>query len=154
MRPQTLLYAALNPPVRALLRSPIHALASRSLAILNYRGRKSGRAFSTPLSFVRDGALVRLLSSHNTTWWKNFRAGPTPVEIEIARKTFTGTARLFDSDSEMLRGGVRAFLTALPRDAGIYGIGLDKDRKPRESEIEKAAHHVILVEIELDTAEG
>jgi hypothetical protein len=150
MRLQSLLYATLNPPMRALLRSPLHGIASRNLAILDYTGRKSGRHFSTPLSFVREGSVVRFLSSHNTGWWKNFKDGPTPVEIEIACKTVSGVARLWDSDSEQLRNGVRRFLTALPRDAVIYGIGLDADRKPLESDIEKKANHVVLVEVELD----
>ena len=93
---------------------------------------------------------MRFLSSHNTRWWKNFKDGPTPVEIEIARTTESGVARLWDSDSAQLRNGVRRFLTALPRDAVIYGIGLDADRKPIESDIEKTANHVVLVEVEVD----
>lgn len=150
MRLQALLYAALNPPMRALLRSPIHRIASANLAILNYHGRKSGRRFSTPLSFVREGSTVRFLSSHNTAWWKNFRDGPTPVEIEIGRESHLGRARVWDEDSETLRNGVRRFLTALPRDAVVYGISLGSDRKPLEADIERTADHVVLVEVELD----
>lgn len=150
MRIQSLLYAALNPPMRALLRSPLHGVVSRHLALLCYRGRRSGRSFETPLSYVREGRTVRFLSSHNTRWWTNFRAGPTPVHVEIARERFAGQARLLEGDSEALREGVRRFLTALPRDAMIYGIGLDQDRRPRESDLAKAGHHVVLVEVELD----
>jgi deazaflavin-dependent oxidoreductase (nitroreductase family) len=146
---QDLLYAAINPPMRALLRSPFHGIASRNLAILNYRGRKSGRAYATPLSFVREQSIVRLLSSKRTAWWKNFEAGPTPVEVEIARQTHAGIARLFDEDSEELRNGVRRFLTALPRDAVVYGIDLDSKRRPIEASIEARANDVILVEVEL-----
>jgi hypothetical protein len=149
MRFQSLLYATLNPPMRALLRSPLHGIASRNLALLKYRGRRSGRKFATPLSFVREGTLVRFLSSHNTRWWMNFRDGPTPVEVEIARKTHSGVARVWDQDSEILRSGVQSFLTALPRDAMIYGIHLDADRRPREADLAKAGDHVILVEVEL-----
>ena len=149
MRLQAILYAALNPPMRSLLRSPMHAIASDNLGILNYRGRISGRKFSTPLSFVRDGDVVRLLSSHNTAWWKNFADGPTEVEVEIARKTYGGHAQVWSKDSDYLRSGVRQFLTALPRDAKVYGIRLDDERKPIESQIAKAADHVVLVEVQL-----
>ena len=152
MRLQSLLYAAMNPPMRALLRSPLHGVASANLAILNYRGRKSGQAYATPLSFVRDGSTVRFLSSHNTNWWKNFKSEPTPVEIEIARRKLAGIARVWDTDSETLRDGVRSFLTALPRDAVVYGIGLDADRKPIEADIARTANHVVLVEVELENA--
>jgi hypothetical protein len=149
MQLQSLLYATLNPPMRALLRSPFHRIASRNLALLRYRGRKSGREFVTPLSYVREGTLVRFLSSHNTRWWTNFRDGPTPVEVEIARRTHSGVARVWDQDSETLRNGVKSFLTALPRDAMIYGIRLDADRKPRETDLAKTGDHVVLVEVEL-----
>lgn len=154
MKIQSILYAAMNTPMRALLRSPLHGVASGNLALLNYRGRKSGRRYSTPLSYVRDGSIVRFLSSHNTGWWKNFKDGPTPVEIEIARETVKGQARVWDEDSEYLRDGVRRFLTALPRDAVVYGIGLDGKRRPREEDIARKGHHVVLVEVDTATGHG
>lgn len=149
MRLESFLYATLNPVVSALLRSPIHGIASANLCVFSYRGRRSGRSFSTPLSFMREGSTVRLLSSHNTRWWNNFLDGPVDVEIEIARKMFHGKAQTSVEDSEAFRDGVRAFLTAVPRDARVYGIKLDSDRKPREEDIARAAGHVVLVEIAL-----
>lgn len=150
MRIQSLLYATINPPMRALLRSPLHGLASRNLCLLRYRGRRSGRPFETPLSFMREGNLVRMLSSHETRWWLNFLDGPVDVEVEIARETWRGRAEAITEDGERLRNGVRRFLTAVPRDAVVYGIKLDRDRRPRERDIENAAGHVVLVEIELE----
>jgi hypothetical protein len=149
MRPVSLLYATLNPPIRALLRSPIHGVASKHLCILSYRGRRSGRKFETPLSFMREGNLVRLLSSRETHWWLNFKDEAVDVEVEIAREAFKGKALSILEDGDRLRNGVRTFLTEVPRDAVVYGIKLDGDRKPRESDIETAAGHVVLVEIEL-----
>ncbi len=150
MRLQDMMYAALNPPMRALLRSPLHGIASKNLALLCYRGRRSGRRFETPLSYAREGNVIRFLSSHNTRWWTNFKDGPTPVEVEIARRRIPGHARLYAEDSEHLREGVRRFLTQLPRDAVVYGIGLDSNRKPKESEIARTADHVVLVEVEVE----
>jgi hypothetical protein len=150
MRVQNVFYnLALNPVMRRLLRSRFHRMASGNLGLLCYRGRQSGRPFETPLSYVRGGNAVRFLSSHDTRWWRNFRDEDTPVEVEIAGTKHPGTARLFECDSEALRTGVREFLTALPRDAMVYGIKLDADRKPRESDIESAARRLILVEVEL-----
>ena len=146
---ESLLYAALNPIVTGLLRSPIHGIASASLCVFSYRGRRSGKAYSTPLSFMREGSTVRLLSSHNTRWWNNFLDGSVDVEIEIARETYRGKATTTVEDSVAFRDGVRAFLTAVPRDARVYGIKLDSGRKPREEDIASAAGHVVLVEIGL-----
>ena len=130
----------LNPVMRRLLRSPLHGLVSRDIAILHFTGRKSGRALNTPLSYVKDGRKVLFLSSQNTGWWKNFRGGESPV----------GTAVLMEGDSEALRDGVRRFLSALPRDAIVYGIKLDKSKRPTESSLAKAAHRLVVVEVALD----
>ena len=150
MRLQSLLYASLNPPMRALLRSPMHRIASANLCLLSYHGRRSGRPFTTPLSFTREGNTVRLLSSRETAWWQNFVEGPVEVEVEIARETFRGRAQTITEDGERLREGVRRFLTALPRDAVVYGIKLDRERKPLEESIDRAAGHVVLVEVDLE----
>jgi hypothetical protein len=142
----------LNPVMRALLRSRFHTFASRNLGILCYRGRKSGRAFETPLSYVREGQRIAFLSSHATRWWTNFRAGPTAVEILAAGEVLSGKARVWEEDCDALRDGVRRFLSALPRDAKVYGIGLDGERKPRETDLASAAGRLVLVEVELDAA--
>jgi len=144
------LYKALNPVMTALLRSPLHGIASGTIALLHFRGRKSGREFVTPLSYTRENETVRLLSAHSTRWWMNLRGEALPVSIEIARETYTGNARLWDGDSEHLREGVRRFLCALPRDARVYGIKLDGSRGPVEESLAKAAPELVLVEVELD----
>ena len=143
-------YRVVNPVMKVLLRSPLHAIASGSLALLHFRGRKSGREFVTPLSYVRENATVCFLSAHSTRWWMNLRGEGVPVSIEIARETYTGKARLWDGDSEQLRERVRRFLSALPRDAKVYGIKLDESRRPVEESLAKVAHELVFVEVELD----
>jgi hypothetical protein len=44
-----------NPVVLVLLRSPLHPVLSRSLMILSYQGRKTGRWRSLPCMYARDG---------------------------------------------------------------------------------------------------
>ena len=144
------IYKAVNPFVKLLLRSPLHGVASGSLALLHFRGRKSGREFVTPLSYGREGDTVCLLSAHSTRWWMNLRGGGVPVSLEIARETLTGKARLWDGDSEELRDRVRRYLCAHPSDAKFYGIELDENRRPVEESLAKVAPELVFVEIELD----
>jgi hypothetical protein len=152
MRIENFFYAALNPLVHALLRSPIHGIASANLCVFHYTGRRSGRRFTTPLSFMREDSMVRLLSSHNTRWWNNFLDGPVDVEIDIERKTYRAKAQTLVEDSPEYREGIRTFLSAVPRDARVYGIKLDGNRRPREQDIENAVGHVVVVEVRLDDA--
>jgi len=144
------IYKVANPFVKALLRSPLHGIASGNVALLHFRGRKSGREFVTPLSYVRENGTVCLLSAHSTRWWMNLSEEGTPVSIEIARETVTGEARLWDGDSEALRERVRRYLTTLPRDAKVYGIKLDESNRPVEKSLAKVAPELVFIEVELD----
>ena len=53
----SVVYKLLNPPVKRLLRSGLHGLTSKNTLLLEFTGRKSGRALSTPISYyLKDGA--------------------------------------------------------------------------------------------------
>ncbi len=49
--PPLWLFRALNPLMRALLRSPFHGLLSGMLMLLSYTGRKSGRTYTIPIGY-------------------------------------------------------------------------------------------------------
>jgi len=46
--------------------------------------------------------------------------------------------------------GVRRFISALPRDAKVYGLQLDEERNLRESSLASIAPRLVLVEISVD----
>jgi hypothetical protein len=140
----------LNPVMRGLLRSPLHGVTSRNIGIVHFTGRKSGRKLNTPLSYTREGNVVRLLSNQSTRWWLNFRGEGVRVEMEIARQRHPGTATLLEGDSERLREGVRRFIHALPRDAKVYGLQLNASGDVVETSLAAIADQLILVEIRLD----
>ena len=140
----------LNPVMRCLLSSPLHGITSHNIGIVHFTGRKSARKLNTPLSYTREGNIVRLLSNHSTRWWLNFRGEGVKVEMEIARQRYPGTAVLLEGDSEALREGVRRFIRALPRDAKVYGLKLAADGEVVEASLTTIAGQLILVEIRLD----
>lgn len=140
----------LNPVMRGLLRSPLHGVTSHNIGIVHFKGRKSGRELSTPLSYTREGNVVRLLSNQTTRWWVNFRGDNIQAEMEIARQRLPGTAKLLEGDSEALRDGVRRFIRALPRDAKVYGLKLDANGEVVEESLAAIASELILVEVTLE----
>ena len=140
----------LNPVMRALLRSPIHRLASRTIAILHFKGRRSGRWLNTPLSYMREGDTVRLLSNRTTHWWRNLADTPTQVKLEIQGARYQGYATLYDNGGEPALEGIRKFIAAVPRDAKVYGLELDSSRQPSEASLTAKISELILVEIELN----
>jgi len=64
-----------NPVLIQLLRSPLHGLLSKSVMLITYAGRKSGKEYTAPVSYVRhDGALL-IVASREHAWWRNLRGG-------------------------------------------------------------------------------
>jgi hypothetical protein len=85
-----------NPVVRAVLRSPAHRLLSGHLALLTVTGRRSGRTFTFPVGYHRDGDRVTIGVDwpERKRWWRNL-SDAAPVEIWLAgvRRAGTGQAR-------------------------------------------------------------
>lgn len=70
----------LNPIVKFLLASPLHWPLSRWFAIVAWTGRKSGRRYSTPVSYLREDSVVWVTTGDR--WWRNLDGG-VPVGIRI-----------------------------------------------------------------------
>jgi hypothetical protein len=83
-----------NPVVRAVLRSPAHGLLSGHLALLTVTGRRSGRAFTFPVGYHRDGDRVTVGVDwpERKRWWRNL-SDAAPVEIWLAGVPRAGTGQ-------------------------------------------------------------
>lgn len=82
--PPSALMRLVNPMMGFLLRSPLAGLARNQFMVLCFTGRKSGRAYSIPLSaHVIDGDLYALTGN---PWKQNFRDGG-PVQVVYDGKT-------------------------------------------------------------------
>ncbi len=74
---------AMNPLMRRLLDSRFSGRMARQLLLLEFRGRKSGRTFRTPVGYVRRGDRVVMVTSPAYTWWHNL-VGGAPVRVRLA----------------------------------------------------------------------
>jgi hypothetical protein len=92
--PFVVLNRVVNPLVRGVLRSPAHGVLSGRLALLTVTGRRSGRTFTFPVGYQRDGDRVTIgvASPERKRWWRNLRDA-APVEIWLAGVRRAGTGR-------------------------------------------------------------
>ena len=92
--PFVIVNRAINPLVRLVLRSPAHGLLSGHLALLSVTGRRSGRTFTFPVGYDRDGDRVTIGVDwpERKRWWRNLLE-PAPVEIWLAGVRWTGTGQ-------------------------------------------------------------
>jgi hypothetical protein len=118
--PPRVLVRLANPFVRLLLRSPAHGLLDPSVLLLHVTGRKTGRRYDIPVSYVDlDGRLTIVTIA---TWRANIRGG---ADVEM---TWLGRRRhmhaVLDEDPASVAIAYRRIIDRLgwPRASQHLGI--------------------------------
>ena len=83
----------LNPVIGAVLRSPLHRLVSPGLLLLTVTGRRTGRRYSIPVGYQRDGddLVVMVSEARSKQWWRNYEE-PAPIEMRLRGEQRSGVA--------------------------------------------------------------
>jgi len=135
-----------NRSMKAVLRSPIHGLVSKSVLLITFAGRKSGKTYTTPVSYSQSGDQVIIFTHHN--WWKNLRGG-APVTVRIRGQELEGWAEPVAEDKQAVADGLAAHLQKVPSDAKYYGVTFDEQHHPNADEVAQAVQSVVMVRIRL-----
>jgi hypothetical protein len=136
-----------NPVMRLLLDSPLHWPLSRWFALLAWRGRKTGRRYSTPVSYVRHGTTAYVTTGDR--WWRNL-TGDTQVGMRLGGRWRKGSAHPLVEAAECRAEHERLFRHH-PWFRRLAGIPKGRDGGPDASAIERAvAAGRVLIRIELE----
>lgn len=144
--PRWLFRYVMNPLMRRLLRTPFGARRiGRVLMLLTFSGRKSGRPYTTPVSYQRVSSDT-LRSFTHSPWWRNLEGG-VPVEVLIEGRAWRATAEATRDPEELFRN-VKAFLQLEgPRNARRIGLSLRGDSMPSDEELRAALQVQGLVQV-------
>ena len=138
-----------NALVGGVLRSPLHRTMSRSLLLLTYRGRRTGKEYTIPVGYARyrqDELVVIAGRPGGKTWWTNMR-GSLPVRVRLAGKDIAGEARLVTGDEAVPRLG--AYFEQIPRAARTFGIETGPGGRVGPERLAASAGEVQVVAISL-----
>lgn len=138
--------AYVNSFMKFVLRSPVHAVASKSVLLITFTGRKSGRTYTTPVSYSQSGDLVTIFS--HAGWWKNLRSG-APVSVRIQGREIQGQAEAVVEDKKAIAARLAKHLRKVPGDARYYGVTFDEGGIPNAAEVEKAVETVVMIRVRL-----
>jgi hypothetical protein len=141
-----LMYQILNPIMKTILRSPFHSIVSAKIMIITFTGVKSGKEYSTPVSYFMDGNTVYCFT--RARWWRNLAEG-ADVRARIGGQDRDGYAVAEAEDVAQISAVLAKTLSSNPSDARYYGVTIDADGEPNEEEINKAAADVVLIKISL-----
>ncbi|MFW5937537.1 MAG: nitroreductase/quinone reductase family protein [Halanaeroarchaeum sp.] len=134
-----------NPLLRILLRSPLHGLASDSLLLLSYEGRRSGDRFRTPVAYERDGdELVVTTFREAGTWWRNFQDGH-PATLWLRGDSVGARGRAITGEDVVAEW----LATLADRDARILSL-FDAPENPDEDDLAAIAGDLVVVRFTLD----
>ena len=136
----------LNDFMRFVLRSPLHGMVSKSVLLITFTGRKSGKRFTTPVSYSLDGERVMIFS--HAEWWKNLIGG-SPVTLRLRGRSVEGTAEVVADDKHAVAAGLLAHLCKVRSDARYYGVTFDEQGNPKAGDVEAAAEGVVMIRVRL-----
>jgi deazaflavin-dependent oxidoreductase (nitroreductase family) len=122
-----------NPLLRAILRSPLHRLASGQLMLLTVTGRKTGNSYTIPVGRHQsaDGAF---LISTGGAWRHNLRGG-SDVRVTLEGRERHGHAVL----EEDPKRAAEVFKEMLARsNERMLAVKVNVKRSPTADEIEPA----------------
>ena len=74
-----------NAPVAAIATSRFGARLRRSVTLITYTGRRSGRTFSIPVAYRRRGNEIDIAANlpDAKTWWRNFVGDGAPITLTL-----------------------------------------------------------------------
>jgi hypothetical protein len=148
--PPEALLRAVNPVMRFLLGTPLAGSARKQMMVVSFKGRKTGRPYSLPLSaHVIDNQLFALTAA---PWKNNFRDGADAEVLHDGKKTsmrgelITEPAVVADLSHRCAESyGVK-------RAQRMMGLGFRDDRIPTLEEFTEAAQREKLAAVKLTPA--
>ncbi len=135
-----------NHAMKLMLRSPLHGMVSKNLLLITFTGRKSGKSYTTPVSYSQYDGQVYIFTHAN--WWKNLSRG-APVTLRLRGRDLQGVAEPVSEDRRAIAGRLTAHLREVPADAGFYGVTLDEHKNPNSEQVERAVQSVVMIRVQL-----
>lgn len=111
-----------NDFVKLLLLSPLHGLLDNSLMLITVRGRKSGRAITTPVNYYSDGESLWVISNRNRRWWRNTCGGAEVILRLDGREVKAHAESILDE--KVVANQIGEYVQHLPMTAKPLGVRL------------------------------
>ena len=132
-----------NDFVKFFLLTPLHVFIGNTL-LITVTGRKTGRKYSTPVSYYREGDCLWVMTSRDRSWWRNIRSG-AKVSLLIHGKSINGFAQV---EREIpVEKRLIEYIRHMPTTAKAIGIRMEKDT-PNVADLSRVANNRLFVRID------
>ncbi len=109
-----ILASLVNAAVGAILRSRLHGLLGRSLVLLTFTGRRTGRRRTIPVMYAEGRGAIVVVAGRpgRKRWWRNLRGG-APVTLRLRGDEREGLGEVV-GDAEAVAEAKRTYLARFP----------------------------------------
>jgi hypothetical protein len=116
-----------NRAVALLLRSPLHPIVSRQLALITVTGRRTGDDHTFPVGYRRAGerVIIPVGWPARKLWWRNVRGGAR-VRLRLGSEQRSGLANVRGDE----RSGVIVEVQLDPRTVGSSELNRSPAKAP------------------------
>jgi hypothetical protein len=137
-----------NPIMKWLIMSPLHFFVSKNMMLITYTGNKSGKTYTTPVNYLRDGNTIYATSRNDRVWWRNLR-GRSPVRLVLEGKEVTAIPEVTEDEGSVTTLMVNYFRLASQL-ARYYKVRLDNAGVPLPEDLARIAKSMIVVTFEIE----
>ncbi|GAB4547118.1 MAG: nitroreductase/quinone reductase family protein [Anaerolineales bacterium] len=132
--------------MKALLRSPLHGILSGSFALITVTGRKSGKQYTLPVNYFRQGDALLIFSLRSRVWWRNLRRDNAIVRMRLQGKDVSGWAAALEDEAQTAQA-LAIFFNSAPKYAKYFDVSLDERGKPSIADLARAAQTRIAIQV-------
>ena len=132
-----------NDFVTFMLRTPFNVFLGNTM-LITVTGCKTGKKYSTPVGFYRDGDCLWVLTSRDRTWWRNLKHG-AEVSLLLKGKAVEAFGEV-ELDEKTVEAHMLDYIRRVPMAAKSLEIQMEK-KMPNPDDVSRAARHRLFVKI-------
>src|SRR6266540_116801 len=120
-----------NDFVTLFLRTPLRVFLGNTM-LITVTGCKTGRQYSTPVGFYREGDTLWVISNRDRTWWRNVQNGAN-VSLLLKGKPVNAFAET-EMNEKAVEKRLLEYIRNIPMAAKSYGIRME-NKAPNATDI-------------------
>ena len=147
-------FSTMNPLFSWILRSPFHWLVSPGVTLITVTGRRTGRRYTIPVGYQRDGDTVVILVSEASKkqWWRNY-VEPGPAELLLKGMPVRGSAQVMPPESPEFREWAERTFRRLPFLGRQFSVAYNRRAGLTDAQVAHLGREAAIVKITLEREE-
>ncbi len=140
----------INFVVVSISKSLFHPLISKSILVLKFQGRKTGKKYLIPVSYCEySKQQLVCVTDRPNIWWRNL-ISVDEIEILFRGKMLKASVEVESENDELIKAHLAA-LCEHSRVDGFFAKVRYKQGEPIEDDLKRAASRMTSIEINLST---